>query len=89
MRRLYRKNPFVIEAILFDGEESALEIIEWAKEFGIEIKPQAPNSLAIPTLEGVLTASLGDYVINGVKNEFYACKPDIFKMKYSEMAEGN
>ena len=27
-------------------------------------------------------ASLGDYIIKGVKGEFYPCKPDIFEMTY-------
>lgn len=29
-------------------------------------------------------ASFGDYVIKGVKGEFYACKPDIFEMTYEK-----
>jgi hypothetical protein len=38
--------------------------------------------LLIPTLEGALRASHGDYIIKGVKGEFYPCKPDIFELTY-------
>lgn len=40
----------------------------------------------IVTLEGVMQASEGDYIIKGVQGEFYACKPDIFEQTY-EVAE--
>lgn len=36
----------------------------------------------IKTLEGKLSVSVGDYIIKGVKGEFYPCKPDIFEMTY-------
>ena len=38
--------------------------------------------LYIPTLEGLMLANEGDWVIRGVKNELYACKPDIFAATY-------
>jgi hypothetical protein len=38
--------------------------------------------LLIPTLEGVMVGSHGDWIIRGVKGELYACKPDIFEMTY-------
>ena len=38
--------------------------------------------LKIQTLEGVMTASLGDWIIKGVSGEFYPCKPDIFEKTY-------
>jgi hypothetical protein len=43
--------------------------------------------LVIPTLEGEHTASIGDYIIRGVKGEFYPCKPDIFMATYEEVEE--
>ena len=42
------------------------------------------TGLSINTLEGVMTASVGDYIIRGVKSEFYPCKPDIFDATYTE-----
>ena len=38
--------------------------------------------LIIPTLEGDMLATQNDYIIQGVKNEFYPCKPDIFEATY-------
>lgn len=40
------------------------------------------NGIKIETLEGVMLASIGDYIIKGVKGEFYPCKPDIFEATY-------
>lgn len=40
------------------------------------------NTVKIFTLEGVMTASVGDYIIKGVSGEFYPCKPDIFHKTY-------
>lgn len=42
-------------------------------------------SLGIPTLEGIMQASIGDYIIKGIRGEYYPCKPDIFKVTYDEV----
>jgi hypothetical protein len=42
--------------------------------------------LHIPTLEGDMNASVGDYIIKGVQGEFYPCKPDIFEATYEAAA---
>ena len=42
------------------------------------------QELRIQTLEGSMIASVGDYIIKGVKGEFYPCKPDIFEMTYEK-----
>lgn len=50
-------------------------------------KPPAGDhtiGLLIPTLEGLHIARDGDWIIKGVKGEFYPCKPDIFEMTYEE-----
>lgn len=44
---------------------------------------RAVTGLLIPTLESPHEASFGDYIIKGVKGEFYPCKPDIFHMTYN------
>lgn len=41
-----------------------------------------PDSVKIKTLEGVMTASRGDWIVRGVKGEIYPCKPDIFAASY-------
>ncbi len=78
----YRKKPVVIEAILWTGS------MQDAEAFGIHECSQelTSTSLQISTLEGVMAASYGDYIIKGVKGEFYPCKPDIFAATYEPVA---
>lgn len=45
---------------------------------------ESPKHATIHTLEGDHRADLGDYIIRGVKGEFYPCKPDIFAMTYDK-----
>ena len=45
----------------------------------------AEPKIKIETLEGPMFASLGDYIIKGIKGEFYACKPDIFELTYDKV----
>ena len=44
--------------------------------------PEGKFVVEIPTLEGVMQASIGDYIIKGVAGEFYPCKPEIFTATY-------
>ena len=81
----YRKKPVEIEAVKFDGTD---ESVEWllpqlkSGEIG-----RACNKLYIKTLEGVMEAKVGDYVIKGVNGEFYPCKPDIFEKTYEKIED--
>ena len=81
----YRKKPVVIEAIEWIGSNS----VEMSKFMGIPLDKvtAAPfvNTLKIKTLEGVMSASIGDFIIRGVKGEFYPCKPDIFAETYKQV----
>jgi hypothetical protein len=43
------------------------------------------TGVVIETLEGNMLANKGDYIIKGVKGEFYPCKPDIFEMSYESV----
>lgn len=45
------------------------------------------KSFKIKTLEGDMNVSKGDYIIKGIKGEFYPCKEDIFKKTYLDFAE--
>lgn len=82
---LYRKKPVVIEAVQWNGSNMT-EIAEFSKGSKRYIE-FAGNICRIETLEGIMTANLGDYIIKGVKGEFYPCKPDIFKETYEEALE--
>jgi hypothetical protein len=76
----YRKKPVVIEAIQHQFGR-AERITTWMKEGGVTPKWDGRDFL-IPTLEGEMKASYGDWIIKGVKGEFYPCKPDIFEATY-------
>ena len=77
----YRKKPVVIEALQY-GPYTAptAEMIGFLADAGAV---RVTNlGIVIPTLEGEHLASVGDYIIRGVKGEFYPCKPDIFALTY-------
>ena len=81
----YRKKPVVIEAIQFNGK-NAEEIEQWSNN-NVKAGPASEDTLTrsyleIETLEGMMTAQQNDYIIKGVKGEFYPCKPDIFEQTY-------
>lgn len=85
----YRKKPVVIEAIQWQGN-NLREIIdftglhpsvhEWDWDHFATHVDQ--HGLKIFTLEGPLMATIGDWIIRGIQNEFYPCKPDIFEATY-------
>jgi len=79
MVQKYIKKPVVIEAIQFTGRNSA-EIHEFCGDKVLE--PVGQEYLEVVTLEGNHIANPGDFIIKGVKGEFYPCKPDIFNLTY-------
>ena len=93
---VFRKKPVEIEARQFVKGSTpghGYEIASWCGgRFNTDVKPSDPSdvrySISIPTLEGVMTASEGDWVIRGVNGEFYPCKPDIFEKTYEPVECG-
>ena len=80
----YRKKPIVIQAVQWDGtEQHALEIASIEDFKGkINYGEKKFVKFYIDTLEGMMQVSPNDYIIKGVKGEFYPCKPDIFELTY-------
>ena len=83
----YRKLPVVIEAVKFeDTVESLTELSEFTsstlEQIVVDYADKENPVIYIPTLEGTMKASVGDYIIKGVKGELYPCKPDIFERTY-------
>ena len=78
----YRKKPVVIDAVTWTGENKE-EVQEFIGDAGF-VKG---HYVDIGTLEGMMVASIGDYIIKGVKGEFYPCKPDIFAATYEAVAD--
>ena len=87
----FRKKPVVIDAFQLppSGDDHLYAFFEWCAEVGFDdYASERDESLAIHTLEGTMIAQPGDWIIKGVKGEFYPCKPDIFEVTY-ESAETN
>ena len=74
------KKPIIIEAVRWDGR-SIDPMMEFLTSADIGFTPQT-GKIMITTLEGTLTAQPGDWIIKGVKGEFYPCKDDIFQASY-------
>ena len=89
----FRKKPVVIEALQWTGENhrDMWEFLEnktendvmdsVGKNFYIDHN-KARGGLVIKTLEGEHIATIGDFIIKGIKGEYYPCKPDVFKKTY-------
>ena len=87
----YRKRPVVVEAVLWNGN-NLNEVIsfstlhqsafKWTWEEYEEIVKR--DGLKIFTLEGTMSARVGDWIIRGVKGEYYPCKPEIFEETYEK-----
>lgn len=90
----FRKKPVVIDAVQFHGP-NLHEVVSFVEGKAPTIHTSyageawhtyegmvKENGFKIETLEGVMTAQPGDWIIKGVKGEFYPCKPDIFAATY-------
>ena len=81
MIQKFRKKPVEIEAVVWDNNfDEIFQFMDADNNLGIV--GFTGDVLNIRTLEGIMDAQPGDYVIKGVKGEFYPCKPDIFEMTY-------
>ena len=81
----YVKKPIEVEAVQWTGDNRP-EIWDFCSlsYFNMDME-SGELKLMIQTLEGVMEASKGDYIIKGIKGEFYPCKEDIFKLTYDEV----
>jgi len=95
--KTYRKRPVVIEAMQLTGSSGEIHAVyQWVENntqgsfdpldpitpgSGVSIDPST-GFMLIATLEGVMQAKPGDYIIRGIQGEFYPCKPDIFEASY-------
>lgn len=80
----YRKKPVVIEAFKFLYDPMPDWFMDRVSDNSIMLVDchQREGRADIKTLEGVMTANPGDFIIQGVKGEIYPCKPDIFDATY-------
>ena len=88
----YRKTPVVVDVVQWDGSNlSEIEKFLGKSFLGYRILSDSAwqvgkgipvTEIAIETIDSVAKAVNGDYIIKGVKGEFYPCKPDIFEANY-------
>lgn len=85
----YRKKPVEVQAYKVDGSRSAdlNALAKWCNGSASYLDEWDSSTafIHIPTLEGVMKANHGDYIIKGVQGEFYPCKPDIFEATYERV----
>ena len=81
----YRKKPVVIDAMQYTGKNKQ-EMLEFAKN---NAWPETCSSAIIITTIDRNNAriDIGDWLLKGVKGEFYPCKPDIFELTYEAVNE--
>lgn len=91
----FRKKPVEIEAVQWDGDRFIGPVPEWLARAVLTAGPEAAGFVSCPgaiwragaelhvdTLEGLMTARAGDWIIRGVAGEVYPCKPEIFAANY-------
>ena len=96
MIKKYIKKPIEIEAIQLT-KDNIIEVFDFLDEANYKETKSAEELedfsqmmlkhgyIEIETLEGIMIANFGDYIIKGVKGEFYPCKPYIFEATYEEV----
>lgn len=90
---IYKRKPVEVEVVQWNGYNiSEIEKfvgksckIEYQESQCSEYCSVTSAELVIHTLEGNMHASVNDYIIKGVKGEFYPCKPDIFNQTYEKV----
>jgi len=80
MIKKFRKRPVEIEAVQLQ-EDNVVDVMEWCDECEPFLSSNE-RGIIIPTLEGKHLACWDDWIIKGIKGEFYPCKPDIFELTY-------
>lgn len=84
------ENPDGSESFLDPNREAVAKVSGWMLGNGFrdfKVHGDGPFGFAIRTLEGVMVANPGDYVIRGIHGEFYPCNPDIFAATYEPVEE--
>lgn len=80
----FRKKPVEVEAVQLPFTEAPAWLADAMDAWTVRV--YTSGRAEIDTLEGTMTAQPGDWIIRGVKGEFYPCKPDIFAATYEPVA---
>lgn len=85
---MYIKRPIAIEARQIT-EKNAYELAAWSGSEAIRRPSGELAGMMVYTLEGSMTSVIGDYLIKGVRGEFYFCARDIFEETYYLCGQNN
>lgn len=89
MFKYYKKKPVVVRVIQLT-RENLTWTATWCNGVPIVVAHDDAGEMYvgidIKTLEGTMRAEIGDYIIMGVADEFYPCKPDIFERTYERLS---
>jgi hypothetical protein len=85
----YRKKQIAVEAIQWDGDnrDDVAEFLDLDMDIDWEYFDPNNRDVYIKTLEGIMKATIGDYIVKGVNGEFYPVKEDIFLKTYEKVEE--
>ena len=76
----YQKKPVVIEAVQYLNTKVGIaDVLRFVQTPSVGV---FSDHLTVSTIEGTMRADPGDWIICGVKGEYYPCKPDIFELSY-------
>jgi hypothetical protein len=78
----FRSKAVEIDAILWDGKLESLRGLGTWSESCVIGQDLASDDVQIETLEGIMTAKVGDWIIRGTEGELYPCKDSVFQRKY-------
>jgi hypothetical protein len=83
----FRKRPAVVQAMRWTGKNTE-HVTAWAAQASdrpLHVQDGDPPTLAVTTLEGVMRADVGDWIVCGTANELYPVKPAIFTQIYQPL----
>ena len=85
----FRKKPVEVEAMHLDNHTTPEKVARWCGGRAATpiVGTGCPIVIEIDTLEGLMIASPGDWIIKGVAGEFYLRKPEIFEQTYEAVAD--
>lgn len=85
----YRKKPIEVEAVQFtrNNIDEVMKFTNNQIEITTEKRLNGIMFGEIETLEGIMKVNENDYIIKGIRCEFYPCKPDIFEETYEKVGE--
>lgn len=84
----YRNKTEIVDVVLFDGTNKSIAniMLNLLPDDGVNvIHGTKDGCLEIPSLDGTIIASVGDYVIKDVHGVIHTCKPDVFEQTYEEV----